>query len=535
MFLNLLVVVIDKRLVFILFFFVFSLSFAQNKEKVNVDSLYLVTKQKPHTKEKVDELIKLYRSSVRQREYNEAIIDEALLIAEDLIYIKGIANCYDRKGLTARYKSNFNESVKLHKRALGYFQNTNDTLSKLKCLNNLGVSYRKLNQGAEAYNYYIQALSLAEKINNRKSIAIANNGIGNTLVKAKDYDKAIEFLKKGFQEDVEYENAKHKEIGLSNIGEVFIAKKQYDSAYFYINKAMKIAIASKNEEGIAIKNSLLGIINHKVKQYKKAVVYQNKAIPILKKYNTKVYLSGALINKGCGLSNLKQYNQALNHINEGLELAKSIDAYEDIKIGYRALVNHYTRKNDLKQALAIQNKASVFQDSIHLIESKNSIVSSQVSFESLRKDEQLRNLAKAKEKGDQKASRKFKNLLYGLFLSLIFSAGLIVLYFLNKRNVELELDNRNKEIQNYLLQIKKLKNNISDNNENNNGFEEKFENYNLSKREQEVFTHISNGLTNEEIAEKLFLSKNTIKTHIKNIYAKLDVKNRIQALKKLDV
>ncbi|WP_457611407.1 helix-turn-helix transcriptional regulator [Lutibacter sp.] len=44
---------------------------------------------------------------------------------------------------------------------------------------------------------------------------------------------------------------------------------------------------------------------------------------------------------------------------------------------------------------------------------------------------------------------------------------------------------------------------------------------------------MSEGLSNDEISEKMFVSNNTIKTHIKNIYAKLDVKNRIQAIKKI--
>jgi len=57
--------------------------------------------------------------------------------------------------------------------------------------------------------------------------------------------------------------------------------------------------------------------------------------------------------------------------------------------------------------------------------------------------------------------------------------------------------------------------------------------FDLSKREIEVLQLISKGYNNEEIAEKLFVSKNTVKTHIQHIYTKLDVKNRIQAMKKV--
>jgi LuxR family maltose regulon positive regulatory protein len=51
----------------------------------------------------------------------------------------------------------------------------------------------------------------------------------------------------------------------------------------------------------------------------------------------------------------------------------------------------------------------------------------------------------------------------------------------------------------------------------------------LSEREIEVLQLIAEGLTNQEIASKLFLSLNTIKVHTRNIYGKLSVNNRTQA------
>ena len=54
----------------------------------------------------------------------------------------------------------------------------------------------------------------------------------------------------------------------------------------------------------------------------------------------------------------------------------------------------------------------------------------------------------------------------------------------------------------------------------------------LSKREYEVLQEIDKGLSNKQIADKLFVSESTIKTHISNIYLKLDVKRRTQALQR---
>jgi LuxR family maltose regulon positive regulatory protein len=52
----------------------------------------------------------------------------------------------------------------------------------------------------------------------------------------------------------------------------------------------------------------------------------------------------------------------------------------------------------------------------------------------------------------------------------------------------------------------------------------------LSERELEVLQLIAEGLTNREIASRLFLSLNTVKAHTRNVYGKLDVHNRTQAV-----
>jgi DNA-binding NarL/FixJ family response regulator len=53
----------------------------------------------------------------------------------------------------------------------------------------------------------------------------------------------------------------------------------------------------------------------------------------------------------------------------------------------------------------------------------------------------------------------------------------------------------------------------------------------LTPREIEIIRHIAEGLTNSEIAEKLFLSKVTVDTHRKNILAKLQLKNTATMVK----
>src|SRR6478736_4404953 len=54
----------------------------------------------------------------------------------------------------------------------------------------------------------------------------------------------------------------------------------------------------------------------------------------------------------------------------------------------------------------------------------------------------------------------------------------------------------------------------------------------ISKREYEVLELVASGLSNQEIADKLFVSLNTIKTHTSKLFLKLDVSRRTQAIQK---
>ncbi len=55
----------------------------------------------------------------------------------------------------------------------------------------------------------------------------------------------------------------------------------------------------------------------------------------------------------------------------------------------------------------------------------------------------------------------------------------------------------------------------------------------LTNKENEILYLLSDGYGNKEIAERLFVSVNTVRTHIYHIYEKLHVHNRVEALNKI--
>lgn len=58
--------------------------------------------------------------------------------------------------------------------------------------------------------------------------------------------------------------------------------------------------------------------------------------------------------------------------------------------------------------------------------------------------------------------------------------------------------------------------------------------YNLTVREMEIIDLVKQGLTNNQIAQRLYISKHTVKTHLENIFKKLNVKNRTALIYKVN-
>jgi DNA-binding CsgD family transcriptional regulator len=103
---------------------------------------------------------------------------------------------------------------------------------------------------------------------------------------------------------------------------------------------------------------------------------------------------------------------------------------------------------------------------------------------------------------------------YSLFIPIFYfcSSVLFLNYFIKKHNAE-------------LTTIQSIN--------NTQGFSEYLEKVGISKREKEIITLIMKGYSNRKIANQLFISLSTVKTHIKNIFQKLKVESRFEIITKL--
>ncbi len=498
-----------------------------------IDSIYDAALVLPNSTSRVDILMDIYKKSLKARPIRFDILDTAIIMAEKLDYKKGLAYGYDRKGLNFRYHSNYQESLVEHLKSLSFYRQVVDTFGTLRCLNNLGVVLRKLNHEQAAMEYYLEALKMARSINNEKNIAISLNGIGNVFVNIERYDKAMLYFREALALEQKNGNQRGINYDLSNIGEVFMLTEQYDSSLYYYSEALIVGLKRNYKADYSVDYYNLAILYQTQGDYITSNEYFQKAFPKLIEYKVQRYLSNAYIYSGINYDYLEQPALALENIQKGLNIAQKISTPEISIKGHQALSDHYTRSTNYRLALESYQTVITLRDSIRGEQTKRNIASLESIYKKEIQDKEIQNY---QTKVKLQKSQNIIQLLAIIFL-LITATVLVVISRLRRRNNKLITEQMRHDIQEYIQRIEEYESQ----NENETKEDERtifyknVEEYGLSEREIDVLLLISKGLKNDEIAEKLFVSVSTVKTHTRNIFTKLDVRNRIEAARKAQV
>ena len=507
---------------------IFTYTDLKNKKGLDIDSLYRIVLLLPNDTSKVEQLLTTYKLSIRNKPIRIDILNKSLVLSKEIGYNTGIAKSLKNKGLDYRYKHEYIKSIKYHKQALEYFEKSWDLHSRIKNLNSLGVAYRRINDVDEAIKYYFKALNLSDKEEHSKSMAIAMNGIGNSYIVLEKYDYAIKYFKLSLDFEILCNSVRGTGYDYSNLGEAFMYKEEYDSSFFYHKKALEVA----NELDIEIDKAIIySSIGH-MYQYKgdlnMALKYYLDAIPTLTKQKSKRLLSFSLINIGIIYLKQDDFKNATKYINEGLIISKKISTKDNIVSGYLALSSLNESQGDYKNALEAYKKMVIYRDSIFDIKSNYNIASTEIKYESQKKDAKISRLHLESEVQNSKIIIQF------LIISILVALAIFfVLYIrIRIRNQRLEMVEMRNNIEEYLKHISKLEDNQNVSSTEDNTYTINKADFGLTSREEEVLSLIAIGLRNQEIADKMFVSLSTVKSHTKNIFEKLDVRNRIEAAKK---
>ncbi|RLD88958.1 MAG: hypothetical protein DRJ09_07430 [Bacteroidetes bacterium] len=468
----------------------------------DIDSLYFLTDKYEQMllqkKASAKILVKLYHKAANKfyayskyevaKEYFQKAEKTYLKTGDTLMSVKMRGNQAVLMDLQGHYK----ESIKTFLEISEYFRKTNDTLPLAFAYGNIGVIYEELKNPEKAIEYAQKAMRLKMMAGDTLKIASNLNNIGvNYDELLHNPDSAIHYYQKALDIYKHYHKVDHYATVLNNLGRMYLEKDNY-------------LIATENFNQSFIIFDSLGADNDK------AAVLRNQG---------ELYFA------------LGDIPMATRKMKQSYELYKTIGVSEGLIKTSELLSKVYLAAGKYGQAASVMQFHNVLKDSLLNFQNQAIVAEMETKYQVKEKNRTIE-LLKLQEKLRNKKI-KWQTMLLSSMVVLLILLG--ILFYSHRRRTQLSQQKLNLELQNYLLQVTEMQREL-DNKKEDCGKKtnlEQIENANLSKQEMKVIRLIAEGNKNAEIAEKLFISQNTVKTHIKNIYSKLDVKNRVDALRKL--
>jgi len=389
-------------------------------------------------------------------------------------------------------KGNYKEAVKIYITTAEVFKQHNDSASWASALGNIGVVYEEMGMAEKAIYYDKLGLDIKLARHDTLNAATNYNNIGVAFSELLFLpDSAIYYYTKAFKIYKDYGHSLHCAQAQNNLGMLYIMQNKFALAKQHLEKADYIFDSVGNLQGKGINQRYFGELNFAQGNDLITLEYFKNAMDIFRQINDKKSLMemGTLLSKVyISMGNYPEATQMMQYA------------------------------NTLKDSLMNNENKAIIAD----MESKYQLKEKNKTIEVLKLEEELNR-------------KQIRNQLMFISLLIVVFVLIFVIFYYNSLKNKLNQKQLRLELQNYLLRIDEMKLQIEEKSDSSKFSEDKIKEFDLSEREAEVLTLISHGYKNSEIAEKLFVSQNTIKTHIKNIYVKLDVKNRVEALKRVDI
>ncbi|MEN8224639.1 MAG: LuxR family transcriptional regulator [Bacteroidota bacterium] len=482
---------------------------------------------------------------------------EALSIAVNCDNNDFISQCYRKIGTIYHYQGFNDKTIEFCLKSLKISEELDDKGGIASCFNILGIAYGYLGLYNKSSDYFFKSLSIAEELGDKSLIANCYNNLGIIFHDQGFFDNAIEYYLKSLEINKELSNKPGIASCYNNIGTVYyddgasvkdVKEKtnKYNKVIEYFLKSLGIAeeignkriiLSCYNNMGQVYENLGTEKENSELKEimYNKAIEYYNKSLCISTEIDDKsstsfTYVNIASLNiKLAGLSGITEvqrqnnFSKAIEYGKKSMTLADEINAFQQKNHAANILMDVYTRIGKYKLAVDYADIYIATLDSLFK-EEKTMVIQEMTTKYKTEKQKQQIKLLEEENRTKQQKIRAHNYLLLSLTLLFVIIIGFA--YSLRQKAKQ-RLHQMENELQKYMLLIK----NYNDASESES--QRLAEKYDLTERETEVLELLCHGTSYARIANNIFVSTNTVKYHIKNIYLKLDVKNKIEALNKL--
>ncbi len=435
-------------------------------------------------------------------------------LARDLGFAQGqIWNLY-QKALALEFGDKFEESIATFQSAYNIALINKDSLSMAKLRNAMGVAFYYKSDFNNAVNYYHEALALSEVSGYQEGESYALNNLGVIYRHRRNFKRALDIYLKS----LEIKKTQNDTIGLVNayynIGLLYSYMHAYDESLEAFSNAQKLAQGKTESRTMAEINIGLGVALYNLENHTDSYKYLESGIDNLKsdksheKAGALTYLGIMEVRAGKtdeGLAKLLSAKEIVEQT-ERLELKRQV--MKELAVAYELL--HLPEKS-----LESWKAFNILNDSINNEQKLWAFEEMQARFEAIEKDKKIQQQALELSKEKTKKAR------LSIFLTIAFLSGLGGIYFYVLRwraKVRLQENKIPEQINGASIDIGRINSKLLSP---------------LTTRESEIIGLVEKGMTNNEIAENLFVSENTVKTHLKNIFSKTHAINRTDLIHKL--
>lgn len=426
----------------------------------------------------------------------------------------------------------------IHKKALNhYFQaldysvSYKDSVQLAMAYYNVGVGYQKLGDYANAIDYANRAYAIDLARKDTFALAFDLNQMGYLSEQNGNYSGAIQRFKESILlHEKGGGNINSIAVRLNSIGMAFQKLGMLDSAEFYVGQSLQAHQQTSDSINIAERWINLASIYNRTKKYGEARQLLSQAMAYYERLDEGEQLSSARLTlaENCLLTG--QFNQAEQLLFMNINYSRQNELLTQLKDSYQVLARVKEYQGRYMEALDSYKKYKLLEDSLLNIYNRNAISELNIKYEVDHKDQEneilrLENEVQQSKIDQQEARERWLVFsLAGAIISLMaITLALTSRYRAKRLQLEAEVNEMRTKISVALQQ-------------DTNALALELEELNkrlaqpLSEREFEILTHALSNLNNSEIADKVFVSVNTVKFHLKNIYDKLGVANRKEAL-----
>lgn len=461
-------------------------------------------------------------------------VNQALEIGQKLDDPWILGKSYNIKGLIYHFSGRYDTALVYLQKAesLAKEHELDELLASV--FNHLGLVYMVQDYSEKALPYFLESARREKELNNPLELANALNNIGKLFYETGKPDKAYNYYKQALEV---YDSIGHKpglSIAYNNIGIIHSKKKEYNKALDYYERSLAIDI-ELGEKNISINLNNIGSVWYHKGNLIKAIEYYSKVLAIRKELGNPMNLAEIYYNLGECYRDIGENYIALTHYKKSLENSRDLGMITVKKLTHESLSSIFEKMGKSEESLYHQKQFNIVSDSLSKKQNREKLIEMQSEYEI-----EKRELEITKKKLQIQKDKAERNMIIFGSLFIIATLGLSLWVFALKRKAEKAESER--IIAKHVAEIDYLRASISTRIDDKPVTELKVSVHRqelnhylispLTERELEVLNHVSNGRTNQEVADELFISLATVKTHINHIYDKLDVSNRTQAVVK---